>query len=156
MNINKIKIIAITIVLSGLILGCNNAAKDKSDNMTDNTTNNEHHHNESEVIVLNNGEKWQVDENMILHIRNMEKDVVSFTENKSKDYQNLADKLQTNIDLLTSNCTMKGKAHDELHKWLLPYINLVKELSETKDESSASKQFDKIKASFNTFNQYFQ
>jgi hypothetical protein len=156
MNINTIKIIAITIVLSGLILGCNNSTKDKSDNMTDNTTNNEHHHNESEAIELNNGEKWQVDENMLFHIRNMEKDVVSFTKNKSKDYQNLADKLQINIDLLTSNCTMKGKAHDELHKWLLPYIDLVKELSETKDEPSASKQFDNIQASFNTFNQYFQ
>ncbi|MBK9047964.1 MAG: hypothetical protein IPL74_15190 [Bacteroidetes bacterium] len=51
---------------------------------------------------------------------------------------------------------MKGKAHDELHKWLLPYIDLVKELSEAKDETEAAKQFENIQTSFTTFNQYFQ
>jgi hypothetical protein len=51
---------------------------------------------------------------------------------------------------------MKGKAHDELHKWLLPYIDLAKELSEAKDETEASKRFENIKSSFITFNQYFQ
>ncbi|MBK6365166.1 MAG: hypothetical protein IPF52_17485 [Saprospiraceae bacterium] len=51
---------------------------------------------------------------------------------------------------------MKGKAHDELHKWLLPYIDLVKELSEAKDETEASKHFENIQISFTTFNQYFQ
>jgi hypothetical protein len=35
----------------------------------DNTTNDEHHHNESEAIELNNGKKWQVDKNMLIHIR---------------------------------------------------------------------------------------
>ena len=73
-----------------------------------------------------------------------------------KDYKSLAEKLQSNIDLLTSNCTMKGKAHDELHKWLLPYIDLVKELSEAKDETEEAKHFENIQTSFTTFNQYFQ
>ena len=90
---------------------------------------NDHNHDdESEAIELNNGEKWQVDANMLTHIRNMENDVVSFAKVEQKDYKSLSEKLQSNIDLLTSNCTMKGKAHDELHKWLLPYIDLVKEL----------------------------
>jgi hypothetical protein len=97
-----------------------------------------------------------VDANMITHIRNMENDVISFAKVEQKDYKSLSEKLQSNIDLLTSNCTMKGKAHDELHKWLLPYIDLVKELSEAKDETEASKQFENIQISFTTFNQYFQ
>jgi hypothetical protein len=156
MNINTFKSIAITIFFSSLIISCNNVANDKSNNVTDNTTNDEHHHNESEAIELNNGKKWQVDKNMLIHIRNMEKDVVSFTDSQLNNYQDLAKKLQINLDLLTSNCTMKGKAHDELHKWLLPYIDLVKTLSETKDETSAAEQYENIKTSFNTFNQYFQ
>jgi hypothetical protein len=109
-----------------------------------------------QTIELNNGEKWKVDANMITHIRNMENDVISFAKVEQKDYKSLAEKLQSNIDLLTSNCTMKGKAHDELHKWLLPYIDLVKELSEAKDETEAEKQFQNIQTSFTTFNQYFQ
>ena len=86
----------------------------------------------------------------------MANDIISFTEIKQKNYKSLSEKLQSNIDLLTSNCTMKGKAHDELHKWLLPYIDLVKELSEAKDETEASKQFQNIQTSFTAFNQYFQ
>ena len=86
----------------------------------------------------------------------MEKEVQNFNTTDPKNYNLLGEKLQNNIDLLTSNCTMEGKAHDELHKWLLPYIDMVAELVETKDESTAMKQFENIKNSFETFNQYFQ
>jgi len=143
--------------ISLFLFGCGNTSNEKSKEQTETVTHEEHQHDEeSEVIELNNGEKWKVDDNMITHIRNMENDVVSIAKVEQKDYKSLAKKLQSNIDLLTSNCTMKGKAHDELHKWLLPYIDMVKELSEAKDETEASKQFENIQISFTTFNQYFQ
>ena len=143
--------------ISLFLFGCSNTSKEKSKEQTETVTHEEHQHDEeSEVIELNNGEKWKVDANMITHIRNMEVDVNSFAKVEQKDYKSLSEKLQSNIDLLTSNCTMKGKAHDELHKWLLPYIDLVKELSEAKDETEASKQFKNIQTSFTTFNLYFQ
>lgn len=151
------KVILTLLVFSLLLFGCGNSANEKSNNQKEVPEQDEHHHDEeSEVIELNNGEQWKVDANMITHIRNMENDVNSFAKIEQKDYKSLAEKLQSNIDLLTSNCTMKGKAHDELHKWLLPYIDLVKELSEAKDEIEASKQFENIQTSFTTFNQYFQ
>lgn len=145
------------IVISLFLFSCGNTSKEKSKEETETVTHEEHQHNaEIQTIELNNGEKWNVDTNMITHIRNMENDVVSFAKVEQKDYKSLSNKLQSNIDLLTSNCTMKGKAHDELHKWLLPYIDLVKELSEAKDETEAAKQFENIQTSFSTFNQYFQ
>ena len=152
------KKITILIPVIGLFLfSCGNTSNEKSKEQTETVTHEKHQHDEeSEIIELNNGEKWKVDANMITHIRNMENDVVSFAKVEQKDYKSLSEKLQSNIDLLTSNCTMKGKAHDELHKWLLPYIDLVKELSEAKDETEASKHFENIQISFTTFNQYFQ
>ena len=136
---------------------CGNSTNEKSNNQTEVAVHNDHHHDdENEAIELNNGEKWEVDANMITHIRNMENDVISFAKVEQKDYKSLSKQLQSNIDLLTSNCTMKGKAHDELHKWLLPYIDLVKELSEAKDETEAEKEFQNIQTSFTAFNQYFQ
>ena len=152
------KKITILIPVIGLILfSCGNTSNEKSKEQTETVTHEEHQHNaEIQTIELNNGEKWEVDTNMITHIRNMENDVISFAKVEQKDYKSLSEKLQSNIDLLTSNCTMKGKAHDELHKWLLPYIDLVKELSEAKDETEAEKQFQNIQISFATFNQYFQ
>lgn len=149
-------IISIT-AISLFLFSCGNMADEKSNEQTETAIHEEHQHDEeSEAIELNNGEKWKVDANMITHIRNMENDVISFNKADQKDYKSLAEKLQSNIDLLTSDCTMKGKAHDELHKWLLPYIDLVNELSETEDQAEAAKQFENIQTSFTTFNQYFQ
>ena len=151
------KLIILIPLISLFLFSCSNAANEKSNEQTQSVIQQENHHNdESEAIELNNGEKWKVDANMITHIHNMENDIISFTEIEQKNYKSLSEKLQSNIDLLTSNCTMKGKAHDELHKWLLPYIDLVKELSEAKDPTEAEKQFQNIQTSFNTFNQYFQ
>ena len=152
----KTLIISIS-AISLFLFGCGNTSNEKSIEQTETVIHEEHQHDEeSEVIELNNGEKWKVDAIMITHIRNMENDIISFSTVEKKDFKSLSEKLQSNIDLLTSNCTMKGKAHDELHKWLLPYIDMVKELSEAKDESVASKQFRNIQTSFITFNQYFQ
>mgnify|MGYP000125382713 FL=1 len=152
----KKKIILIP-AIALFLFSCGNASNEKLNNQTEVAQHNDHHHDdESEAIELNNGEKWTVDANMLTHIRTMENDVVSYAKVEQKDYKSLSEKLQSNIDLLTSNCTMKGKAHDELHKWLLPYIDLVKEFSEAKDETEASKHFENIQTSFTTFNQYFQ
>lgn len=141
--------------IAALALSCNSGSKEtekSNETPTETTTEAEHHHDEHEAIVLNNGEKWKVDDNMMTHIRNMEKDVIAFADNSDNNYTELASKLKTNLDLLTSNCTMKGQAHDELHKWLVPYMELVEDLE--KEQSEA--QFKAIQDSFQTFNQYFQ
>jgi len=134
----------------GLVLfSCNTKSKEEKTNEM-NTV--EHQHSENEAIQLNDGEKWKVDDNMMRHIRNMEKDVIKFDKENGANYSLLAQKLKANIELLTSNCTMKGKAHDELHKWLVPFIELVDAFS--KDKSA--NQYTEMKHSFLTFNQYFQ
>ena len=86
----------------------------------------------------------------------METDVNDFVGTALTDYQTLATSLQENINLLTSNCTMTGKAHDELHKWLLPYIDTVDEFAAQTEVSTYVNLLDEIKISFTTFNQYFQ
>lgn len=145
------------ISLSLLLFSCRNNVNEKANKQTETVTNETHQHeNETQAIELNHGEKWYIDTNMMTHIRAMEGDALAFSMNPQKDYKSLAEKLQKNIDLLTSNCTMTGKPHDELHKWLLPYIDLVTELSDAKDETESAKHFDNILTSFTTFNNYFQ
>lgn len=151
------KLILTFTVGSLLLYSCGNSTNEKSNNQTEVAEQNNHHHDdESEAIELNNGEKWKVDANMITHIRTMENDINHFANVEQKDFKSLAEKLQANIDLLTSNCTMTGQAHDELHKWLLPYMDLVDELSVAEDKIEAEKQFQEIQSSFKTFNHYFQ
>lgn len=151
------KLILTFAVGSLLLYSCGNSTNEKSNNQTEVAEQNNHHHDdESEAIELNNGEKWKVDANMLTHIRTMENDVISFAKVEQKDYKVLSEKLQASINLLTSNCTMTGQAHDELHKWLLPYMDLVEELSEAEDKIEAEKQFQEIQTSITTFNHYFQ
>lgn len=152
------KLLFITLALSGFMLfGCGNNADQKSNEHSETVHQDDHHHDDdNETIELNNGEKWKVDNNMMVHIRTMEQDFSAYETAQNKDFKELAYSLQANIDLLTSNCTMKGKAHDELHKWLLPYIETVEELSASKSDKDAAEYLSEIKLSFQTFNQYFQ
>ena len=144
-------------VLSLVLFACNsNSDKTSTNKSTVPATKEQHQHEHSETIELNNGEKWKVEDHMLLHIRNMEKDVATFSKEESTDYNKLAEKLEGNIELLTSNCTMEGRAHDELHKWLVPYMDLVTNLSNAKNEQEGKKHFKAIKESFVTFNTYFQ
>lgn len=142
------------LTFSVFLFGCGNSPKENK--VEEVAAQEEHHHDhESETIELDNGKKWKVDDNMMVHIRNMENDVTNFNSTALTEYKTLSENLKKKIDLLTSNCTMKGKAHDELHKWLLPYIDLVDVLSKAKNKTEASKQFENIQSSFKTFNQYF-
>lgn len=119
------------------------------------TPNEEHVHN-SEAIELNDGEKWVVVEEMMGYIGTMESHINEYENATEKDYYLLAKKLEDNLNLLTSNCTMEGQAHDELHKWLLPYIDLVGELAEADNDEEAKAIYSKIQSSFKTFNTYFE
>lgn len=151
------KIISVSIFLLA-IYSCNNTqssgqAEEKANEMIDEKG---HDHGEMEAIELNNGEKWKVEPKMMVHIRKMEKDVASFKGSELVDYQQLSKELNTSLDLLTSGCTMTGKAHDELHKWLLPYIDLVAELDKAEKRERGALTLKEIKASFVEFNNYFQ
>jgi hypothetical protein len=114
------------------------------------------HHEESSEIKLNNGEKWKVDDHMMVHLRNMETAVAALKNPSLSECKELSKQLQSHLDLLTSNCTMKGQAHDELHKWLLPFLDLVDTFSKVTSEPDANSSFNEIEKSFLVFNQYFQ
>nr|MBP6648636.1 hypothetical protein [Bacteroidia bacterium] len=140
-----------------ILFSCGNATNDKTSVQTDSTVHEQHHEAAvSSALELNNGEKWAVNTEMMVHVLSMEKELNSFAGTGLSDYQGLAAKLQQYNDQIISSCTMKDKAHEELHKWLLPYIDSVKELSEAKDETTASAQLLKVKKSFAQFNEYFQ
>ena len=114
------------------------------------------HSDEQEAIELNNGQKWKVDENMMVYIVQMEKDVAGFNGSIMEEYRQLASGLEHNIEQLTSNCTMEGQAHDELHKWLLPFIELSEQFSAAATQQDAEKYYGQIKTSMEDFHRYFE
>ncbi|NUM51813.1 MAG: hypothetical protein HUU48_11945 [Flavobacteriales bacterium] len=111
---------------------------------------------EEENLQLNNGNKWKVTENMIVFIRNMETSVNEFENSENKDYSQLAQIIDKNIRDLTSNCTMEGQAHDELHKWLVPFIELSEKFDVATEPSEQEEIYKNFKAMFVEFNIYFE
>ncbi len=140
--------------ISLLLFSCGNTSNEKSKEQSETVSNKESLHNhEIQTINLNKGEKWLVEPTMLSLIRKMEREVLDFDQ---QSFTQLGHQLSSDVEELTSNCTMTGLAHDELHKWLLPYIDLVDSLTQTNDQKEARALYQQIKQSFHTFNQYFK
>ena len=111
-------------------------------------------------IQLNNGAKWKVDEKMMSFIMKIEEDATGFSKDaKTKSvevYNQLASSISTNLDSLTSNCTMSGQAHDELHKWLLPFLDLSEEFSASSAVEKSDSLYNQILNSLGEFHEYFE
>ncbi|MBL7922637.1 MAG: hypothetical protein JNL88_00415 [Bacteroidia bacterium] len=151
------KIASFLLLSAALLFSCGNPASDKTSTPGIPSAEEKHtHHDEETDIRLNKGEKWKVDEPMMVHIRNMENSANTFRGSSLSEYRTLGESLQGGIDQLTSNCTMEGQAHDELHKWLLPFIDLVDVFINSKTEQEAGAGLEEIKKSFAEFNQYFR
>ncbi len=142
-------------ISSLLFLSCNNATKTTAPEKE--TTHTEHHHNESsDVIELNNGEKWVVNEEMKPFILKGAALVSTFIQENNTDYKTLAEQIKDQNSQLIRSCTMTGKSHDELHKWLHPHLDLVQELAESADEEQAKAQVSKLEASYQEYHKYFK
>lgn len=144
-----------------ILNSCGSETATTENQITTDTTNIESEHQEhTDSIHLNKGEKWKMDEHMLAFIRTMEKDVADFSNEAGEkiltNYGLLSDKLTANLDSLTSNCTMTGQAHDELHKWLLPFMDLNDNLSFSETVQEADSLYSEIKKSFSEFNTYFE
>lgn len=141
---NIFKIAAISLTL--MTISCTNQSESENSEPNKNTYN----------IELVNNEKWEVNKEMMVHIKDMELNIEAVSNQSSPNYEELGSKLDENIGLLTSNCTMTGKAHDELHKWLLPFIDLVKDLNAADSKEEQKQSFEAIQESMNEFKTYFK
>lgn len=113
------------------------------------------HEGHSADIELNNGEKWEVNEEMKPYVSNSQELLHDYIENQKNDYVALAEDLEQQNNLLIKSCTMQGKSHDELHKWLHPHMELVAALKNTSDENEAKILITRLQQSFGVYHQYF-
>lgn len=116
----------------------------------------ETHNETSEVIELNNGNKWLINIEMKPFITEGQKLVAEFLKTNNTDYKSLAKSLIEQNNLLIKSCTMTGKSHDELHKWLEPHLKLVEDLEATTDATKAKEIVSKIEQSYQSFGNFFE
>lgn len=117
---------------------------------------NEDSHTEG-VLTLNNGEKWDVSSSLMDEVIKMSFTADQFEESGDSDYSSLATKLNGGISNLINKCDLPdGVAHENLHEWLHPYMELVNEMSKTTTPEEGKAVFVKIQDSFLTYGKYFE
>ena len=107
-------------------------------------------------IILNNGNKWEVNKEMKPYLENEKELLNTFIEEKDHDYKKLAKNLKTQNNTMISSCTMEGKSHMELHKWLHPHMELIENLSNAHNFNEAKDIVSDIEKSFDTYQTYFK
>lgn len=146
----KTKIILLIAAIGFAHLACKQKAAEPTSSETAETT-----EKSNDQIELNDGKKWKAPSSMVAYVDKMQKDLDSASTVQQRDYAALTTQLDADIQQLIGNCTMTGKSHDELHKWLLPYMEVVKGISNT-DAKQADEAFEKARSSVKEFYLYFE
>jgi len=144
---------------ASVISGCGNDSKTQQASDTETHTSDHTSHSPetaNDAIELNQGEKWAVNPEMKPFVKESENLVKEYNAAGSTDYKTLASQLKSQTTGLIKSCTMKGKSHDELHKWLHPYMEQVENLSKAQDEAIAEQHLADIEKSFDTYHTYFE
>ncbi len=150
MNTKLILILA----LGFFMFSCGDAATKKSEEPTESVSHDEHQHSdEVPTVELNNGEKWTVNPEMTPFILDAEKILNGYSNG---NYKELAEQIEAKNQGLIKSCTMDGKSHDELHKWLHPHMGLIESLGDAENEQKANEIIAELKKSFEAYHTYFQ
>jgi hypothetical protein len=149
------KKILLLLISSFVLFSCNQNSE-QTTQQEEEEEHQHHNHAESEGLELNHGEKWVVNDEMKPFVLKSEEIVNSYIASNSSDHQNLAAQLKEQNAGLIKSCTMQGKSHDELHKWLHPYIDLLNKLSKAETKEEAEHLIAEINESFKTYHAYFQ
>ena len=150
------------LLFSILISGACNQPTPQDNNSLQNSSEAESHgaHSQqtSNALILDHGKKWMVDEATRFHIGNMEKAIEDGAAEKGdmEFFRTLSSFLEENIGKLTADCSMTGAAHDELHKWLYPFIEATKEFSAAENPETAKAALENLKTSMKEYRNFFE
>ena len=159
----KNTILTITI-LAFILSSCNNNKKDEhtsEPNLTEETSqthqkNSILNNNWIDDIELDNGAKWLANEETNIGVQKMKDILESHVTLELDEYHQLAIELTHAKNYVIKECTMKGPSHDYLHVWLLPLLEKIEALSESKTIEEASEIKQSIIENVNAYDAYFK
>lgn len=119
-----------------------------------------HHPKESPQLTLNNGNKWEADDNLrqaMSHIRDalsVELHAIHSGKATTAQYQALARKTNDQITFMVKNCKLDQKTDEMLHLVLADIIAGADAMA-GKDIGEARKGAEKIAGALNSYGTYF-
>ena len=100
--------------------------------------------------------KRPVPPTMMNHLRNLENDLTKFENTATADHADLAKRIEKNLNLVISSCTMEGEDHEVLHDWLMPFLKLTKEHAKSTAPAVQTKKVDEMRVGITTFHERFE
>lgn|SRR5690554_4540147 len=145
------------IAISTFVLwSCNNSSETTHSNEEADFYKEHQHEKSSEILELNDGKRWLVNDEMKPFVDKGEELVNTYVESNATDYQGLAELINEQNQQLITSCTMEGKSHVELHKWLHPHMELIEALAKASSENDANMIIAKLQQSYALYHQYFE
>ncbi|MDR2205183.1 MAG: hypothetical protein LBE36_03375 [Flavobacteriaceae bacterium] len=155
---STLKLILTVSAIGSMMFGCGENSS-KTSHLKEEKIEHKHHHedeNSAENIELNGVEKWLVNDEMKPFVSESETALERYISGASSDYKTLAKTLEEKNSELIKSCTMKGKSHDELHKWLQQHLELIEKLNKAETKENADEWVSELKTSFQTYHRYFR
>ena len=153
----KLKILLL-ITVSSCLFSCNQDDKASDDRMA-HYLKPAHPHKEHIVeLSLNNGAKWQTDENTRTHVVKLSSILDLLSKSGADDiasYKLLADDLLKELNGLIADCKMRGPEHEALHTWQEPVLKEVSNLKKITSADQGKDCAEELANKFREFNKYF-
>lgn len=111
------------------------------------------------MLTLNNGSKWLADDPTNKNAATLISIGEQFSKRSKKtltDYQAFGNDIQSAINKMIKECTMKGEADQALHFWFLPILEQVNTLKEATDTTGLSSITSEMNHRLNEYHDYFQ
>lgn len=110
-------------------------------------------------LELNNGARWKADSSTNNNVKDLQVIVEKFnssTTSSVNTYNSTGSELQAGVDKMISECNMKGREHDALHKWLEPLIGEIAKLQKSATVEEAAEVIKHIEELLKLYPQYFE
>lgn len=107
-------------------------------------------------LKLNVGEKWLVNEETHEGVTKMNAIISDFNKSENTNYKTLGDSLSKQTSYIIKNCTMTGEPHDQLHVVLVPMLDEISIMRESKNDKESENALINLKDLIQAYYEYFK
>jgi hypothetical protein len=146
----------LVVTVFAMVISCKNSREKKQELKRTQQTEEQHLNADADELKLNNGKLWKANIETTKGINNMLQLMDNFSEKDNpKAYTKLKQNLETEFNTIITKCTMTGKAHSQLHIYLVPMKDLFSGLVVVSIKTN-KEDFDKLHAYLKDYKNYFK
>lgn len=107
-------------------------------------------------LKLNDGEKWIANPETHEGVLKMDAIINAFKDEQQNDYTLLGETLSKQTSYIIKNCSMEGESHDQLHVVLVPMLDAISALKESKNNAELNKILTELQVYIDAYFNHFK